>query len=375
MSSFKQSWVEFFHAAKERPDDVMLEIGAGGELLIAYVRVALTALLLMLPLASAFFVGATYETFAGACGVLLGLIISLYWLKLAKREKRPNWLSFATSATDVSGVSLVLFMLAIFNPSAGTNSVVTWCCYLLCILSTAMRNDLRVTFFAGSLACIQFAGLVYYVIGIRSHELFSIEYGTADLSNSIQRIILLFIFTLSTALIVYRMQKLVKISGSDGLTGLPNRMYLNRRVPQLIQHAKNKNQALSFALIDLDHFKRINDELGHQAGDTALCHVVDILRKALHPNESLMRIGGEEFLFITPCIVQDAFKRVDFLRLAVAQSHYCQEGSPSAHQITFSAGISGSPSDAEDMSGLLRCADLRLRQAKANGRNQVVAEG
>ncbi len=375
MSSFKQSWVEFFHAAKERPDDVMLEIGAGGELLVAYIRVALVSLLLLLPIASAFFVDDRYETLAGAIGVLFGLVLSFYWLKLAKRDRRPAWLSFATSAADISSVSLVLIMLALATPSAGTNSVVSWCCYLLCILSTAMRNDVRVTFFAGFLACLQFAALVFYVMSMRSDELFSTAYGTADLSNSIQRIILLFIFTLSTALIVYRMQKLVKISGSDGLTGLPNRMYLNRRVPQLIQHAKNRVQPLAFALIDLDHFKRINDELGHQTGDTALCHVVNILRSKLHADESLMRIGGEEFLFITPLFVVDAFKRVDLLRQAVAQSHYSPEDSRTNHQLTFSAGVSGFPNDAEDMSGLLRRADLRLRQAKANGRNQVIAEG
>ena len=373
MPSFKQSWVEFFHAVKHRPDDVMLEIGAGGELLVAYIRVALIALLMMLPLASAFFFDAPHEIIAGIGGVLLSLVISLYWLKLAKRESRPFWLSFASTTSDVSSVSLVLFLLASFNPSAGTNSVVAWCCYLLCILSTALRNDVRVTFFAGSLAAIQFSAVIFYVLVLNSGNLFSAEYGTANLSNSIQRIFILLIFTLCTALIVYRMQRLVQISGADGLTGLPNRMYLNRRVPQLIQKAKKRGVPLSFALIDLDHFKRINDELGHQAGDTALCHVVGILQKALHPNESLMRIGGEEFLFITPCNVPDAFKRVDILRLAVAQSHYRPDDSSTSHQLTFSAGISGFSSDAHDMSGLLRCADLRLRQAKANGRNQVVA--
>jgi diguanylate cyclase (GGDEF)-like protein len=353
----------------------MLEIGAGGELLVAYIRVALIALLLMLPLAGAIFFDAQHETIAGIGGVLLSLIISLYWLKIAKLDKRPYWLSFASSASDVSSVSLVLFLLASFNPSAGTNSVVAWCCYLLCILSTALRNDVRVTFFAGSLAAIQFATVIFYVLVLNSDNLFSAEYGTANLSNSIQRIFILLIFTLCTALIVYRMQRLVQISGADGLTGLPNRMYLNRRVPQLIQEAKKSGLPMSLTLIDLDHFKRINDQLGHQAGDVALCHVVDLLRTQLQAGESLMRIGGEEFLFITPCPLPDAFKRVDFLRGAVAQSHYCPDDSSASHQLTFSAGISSFSSDAHDMSGLLRCADLRLRQAKANGRNQVVAEG
>lgn len=372
---FKKRWIDFFHASKDRPDDVMLEIGAGGELLVAYIRVGFTAFLLLIPLASYLFSDAPYEIIAGFIGVTVGLLLSIYWLALSKREKRPEWLTFATSASDISCVSLVLFILAYYNPSAGTNSVLAWCVYFLCILSTAMRNDVRVTLFAGGLACIQFSLIVFYVQVMRSNELFSVAYGTAQLSNSIQRLILLFLFTLSTALIVYRMQNLVKISGSDGLTGLPNRMYLNRRVPQLIQHAKNKNQTLAFAIIDLDHFKRINDQLGHHAGDTALCHVVRILREALHTDEALMRIGGEEFLFITPHSASIAFDRVESLRLNVAQSHYNPDDGRATHQLTFSAGISEYPSDAETMSALLRSADLRLRQAKANGRNQVIAKG
>ncbi len=372
---FKKRWIDFFHASKKRPDDVMLEIGAGGELLVAYVRVGFTAFLLLIPLASFLFADDAYETFAGFTGVGVGLLLSIYWLALSKREKRPEWLTFATSSSDVSCVSLVLFLLAYYNPSAGTNSVIAWCCYLLCILSTAMRNDVRVTLFAGSLACIQFALIVFYVLAIRSNELFSIEYGTAQLSNSVQRIILLFIFTFSTALIVFRMQNLVKISGSDGLTGLPNRMYLNRRVPQLIQQAKNEGKILSLAIIDLDHFKRINDELGHQAGDAALCHVVKVLRSVLQKDELLMRIGGEEFLYISQFSAQETFSRLEMLRQKVAESSYILGNGQKSRQITLSAGTAIYPEDGSDMSSLLRCADLRLSKAKANGRNNVIAHG
>lgn len=369
----KQRWIDFYHASKERPDDIMLEIGAGGELLVANVRVGFTAFLFLIPLASFLFAEDAYETFAGLTGVSVGLLLSFYWLALSKRENRPEWLTFATSSSDISCVSLVLFLLAYYNPSAGTNSVIAWCCYLLCILSTAMRNDVRVTLFAGGMACLQFALIVFYVLVIRSNDLFSIEYGTAQLSNSVQRIILLFIFTLSTALIVFRMQNLVRISGSDGLTGLPNRMYLNRRVPQLIQQAKLDNHHLSFALIDLDHFKQINDDLGHQAGDAALCHVVNVLQSVLHNDEMLMRIGGEEFLYVSPFSTQETFNRLEIMRQKVAESNYSPGNGQASRQITLSAGTANYPEDGGDMSSLLRCADLRLNKAKGNGRNQVLA--
>jgi two-component system cell cycle response regulator len=372
---FNKRWDEFLHASKERPDDIMLEIGAGGELVVAYFRVGLSALLLLIPIASFLFNDSAYEILSGFIGVGFALLISFYWLKLAKQENRPAWLTFATSSSDVSCVSLVLIILAYYNPPAGTNSLVAWCCYLLCILSTAMRNDIRVTLFAGCMACVQFVLIVFYVMVLRSNELFSIDYGTVHLSNSIQRLILLIIFTLATALIVYRMQNLVKISGSDGLTGLPNRMYLNRRVPQLIQQAKLNNQQLSFALIDLDHFKKINDDLGHQAGDAALCHVVKVMRSVLQKDEMLMRIGGEEFLFVTTNSSLDLFAHLERFREKVAQSYYSPGNGHTQRQITLSAGTAIYPVDGKDMSGLLRCADLRLSKAKVNGRNQVVTQG
>jgi diguanylate cyclase (GGDEF)-like protein len=152
-------------------------------------------------------------------------------------------------------------------------------------------------------------------------------------------------------------------------------MYLNRRVPQLIQQAKLSNQHLSFALIDLDYFKRINDELGHQAGDAALCHVVNVLRSVLHKDEILMRIGGEEFLYISQFSAQETLNHLEMLRQKVAESNYIPGNGQRSRQITLSAGTANYPEDGSDMSSLLRCADLRLSKAKANGRNQVIAHG
>src|SRR5271155_5693138 len=106
---------------------------------------------------------------------------------------------------------------------------------------------------------------------------------------------MLLVCTLLTAVIVYRMQRLVLLSGTDTLTGLPNRSYLVHRVPQLIEESRKNDASFSLAIIDLDHFKRINDEYGHPVGDRALRHVVVLLRNELAKDEALMRVGGEEF--------------------------------------------------------------------------------
>lgn len=349
----------------------MLEIGAGGETLVAYIRVAILAILLILPGISSIFSTAPFEATAGATGLTIALLISFYWLKLTKHEPRPVWLPFATTASDVTSVSLVLILLTMVNPSAGANSIVTWLCYPLSIMTTALRNDIRVTLFAGALAFIQFGILLLYIFSMPKHMLFSAQYGAVDLSNSMQRLIVLLVFTLSTALIVYRMQRLVTISGTDALTGLHNRMYLNENVPRLIRIAQRKQSPLSVAIIDIDFFKAINDQLGHSVGDAALKHTVSIIGSCLQAGESLSRIGGEEFLYVAKTDPATAFQRLDAIREKMAGSPFLVEDG-STRMITISAGIASYPETAETLSALLKAADKRLRQAKQNGRNCVV---
>jgi len=374
VATFGEHLSDFYRAARAKPDDLMLEIGAGGESLVAYTRVVIVLLLLLLPLASTLFSDAKFESSAGAIGVLIALLVSLYWLKLTKREPRPTWLSFATTASDITSVTLVLALLAMVNPSAGGNSVVTWLCYPLCIMTTALRNDIRVTWFAGGLAIVQFSLLLLYLFSLPENALYSSEYGTVETANSVQRLILLVIFTLSTALIVYRMQRLVKISGTDNLTGLHNRMYLNEHVPRLIETAEKTNSPLSLAIIDLDFFKAINDQHGHHVGDMALKHAVSVIRGRLQKGESLLRIGGEEFLYVAKLPPEAALANLETLRTTLADSHFRMDDGASK-QITFSAGVAAFPRHANSLSLLLKTADAHLRMAKQGGRNRIVCEG
>lgn len=97
----------------------------------------------------------------------------------------------------------------------------------------------------------------------------SVEYGTVRVSNILQRLLLLGIMTTITAAVTYRMQRLVELSGNDGLTGLPNRTLLVHRFPSLMDDARDTGCSLSVCLIDSDYFRRINDEEGHMIGDRA----------------------------------------------------------------------------------------------------------
>jgi diguanylate cyclase (GGDEF)-like protein len=351
----------------------MLEVGAGGEVLLARLRLAISLLLMLLPLINYLSGGTAYESLVGMGGVGLVLLLSQIWLTLAQQRRRYRWLPFVSAAFDVTLVSFVLFVLALNSPASGLNSMVVWCFYLITILSTALRNDGRITLLTGFLSIAEFLALSAFFIGTSKGPLVSAEYGTVQVGSQLQRAILLFITTVTTFTIVFRMQRLVQMSGTDGLTGLPNRTYLNHLVPQMLADAQAENQSLCLGLIDLDHFKHINEELGHPVGDRALRHIVDTLRLELGREEPMIRVGGEEFVLILNQPLGAAWERMDFLRRKLQNCAFAPGDGFEPRTLTFSAGLACCPQDALDVSGLMRAADLRLRAAKKLGRNRIVA--
>jgi diguanylate cyclase (GGDEF)-like protein len=276
--------------------------------------------------------------------------------------------------------TLVLILLATQSPAASLNTLIVWSCYPLSIFATALRNDGRVTLFAGLLAIIQYSALVVWVfVQAGPHAvLATAAYGEVSIGNQAQRLVLLLVATLLTAVVVYRIQRLVMLSGTDTLTGLPNRSFLVHRVPQLIEQSRKQECSITLAIIDLDHFKRINDDYGHPVGDRALRHVVEVLRNELGRDEPLMRVGGEEFVLLLQHPIGTAWERIEALRRLVASTpfnrdEYGTDEASNTCTLTFSAGLASCPKDEIDVSGLMRHADQRLRKAKQTGRNRVVA--
>ncbi|OHE83824.1 MAG: hypothetical protein A2579_01315 [Lysobacterales bacterium RIFOXYD1_FULL_69_11] len=366
---------EVVAALLARPDEIMLEVGAGGELLVARLRAVIAGLLLLLPLSNALGGGSIDETLIGLAGVVFINLFAQTWLVLARRRRRFLWLPFATAAFDVTATSLILLTLANHHLPAGLNSVVVWCGYVLAILLTALRNDGRTTLFAGGLAVLQYSVIVaVLLLGAESPErLISSDYGTPTVGNQVQRLILLAIVTVITAMVVYRLQRLVEMSGTDGLTGLPNRTWLVHRMPHLVDAVEHEGGSLTLALLNMDHFRRINDEIGHRAGDRALRHVVGTITRITDEREWLVRLRGEEFVMVLRKPVGTAWERVDALRRLVSAAPFEPERGADPVHLTFSAGIVGYPNDGHDLSALLRNADRRLQTAKREGRDRVVA--
>ena len=352
----------------------MQEVGASGELLIARLRAAIAALLLLLPLVSVLSGATLRETLLGLAGAVLINLFAQVWLPLARRARRFRWLPFATSAFDVTATSLLLVVLASDEIAAGLNSMVVWCGYLLAIVLTALRGDGRTTLLAGALAVLQYGALVIGALLLAPPEqLISSDYGLVTWASQLQRLLLIGVVTLVTAVLVYRMQRLVEMSGVDGLTRLPNRTWLLHRMPRLFDAAREDSNSLTLALINLDHFKRINDDAGHHVGDRALRHVVTVLRESAGPGEWLVRLGGEEFVLVMLKPIGTAWERVDALRRILASRPFEAERGADATRVTFSAGLAAYPQEGADLSGLLGRADQRLQQAKREGRNRVIA--
>ena len=357
-----------------QPDEVMLELGAGGELLVARVRALLSAVCLLLPLANAIGGARIGETVIGLAAAVFINIAAQLWLALARTPRRHGWLPYATTTYDITTTTSVLVLLALGDRVAGLNSLVVWAFYPISIVMTALRNDGRLTLFATSLAILQYAVLAAAILGSSVPEqLLSVDYGTASLATQVERMVLLLLTGLLTTTIVYRIQRLVELSGRDGLTGLPNRMWLLQQMPRIFDAARAQGASLSLALLDLDHFRRINDDFGARDGDRALRQISVLLVEALDSGEHLARIGGQEFVMLLQCPIGSAWERVDRLRRMVAERPLLPGAGGDPLRMTFSAGLVAWPQDGVDLSSLLRSADRRLQLAKHDGCNRVIA--
>lgn len=159
----------------------------------------------------------------------------------------------------------------------------------------------------------------------------------------------------------------------DPLTGLFNRRQIDTALPSALQRCRDQGASLSVLLIDIDHFKGINDAHGHAAGDTVLQALAQLLLRHVRPQDLACRLGGEEFLLMldgTP--VAAATERAQELRQAFeALRVRCEDGELSA---TLSCGVASFPQHADQPKALLACADQALYAAKGQGRNRVVVQ-
>jgi diguanylate cyclase (GGDEF)-like protein/PAS domain S-box-containing protein len=157
----------------------------------------------------------------------------------------------------------------------------------------------------------------------------------------------------------------------DALTGLFNRRYIQETLPRELARAGRERSPVSLVMLDLDHFKRLNDAYGHPAGDLLLQRLSQILTENTRRGDIVARYGGEEFLVALMDSTPDAArKRAEQGRTEFAACAVPYEGH--LLQTTVSAGLASFPGDGASLDELVRKADAALYQAKAAGRNRVV---
>ena len=171
----------------------------------------------------------------------------------------------------------------------------------------------------------------------------------------------------------YANEGLLRFAFTDYLTGLRTRGYFEQQLELEFKRAERKRQKFSLLMVDIDHFKQLNDTFGHHIGDQVLRDIASILMKDMREVDTVARYGGEEFVLILPETTQAGAAYVaDRLRRAVEQAKFFA-GSPDAIQhLTISIGIAVFDTDAQFKRDLIEFADAALYAAKHAGRNRVV---
>ncbi len=165
---------------------------------------------------------------------------------------------------------------------------------------------------------------------------------------------------------------LLNLSSTDPLTHLYNRRTLMQTLDSEFERHSRSGKTLSLLMMDIDHFKLVNDTYGHINGDAVLVSLAKVLKEYLRPYDVATRFGGEEFALVLPNTDLSGARDVaERLRMAINAMDF--RGEIRAIKITVSIGIACFPSaQTNDIDQLLKCADQALYQAKSQGRNQVV---
>ena len=181
--------------------------------------------------------------------------------------------------------------------------------------------------------------------------------------------------SLQTVLDVRRMVLLEHENITDPLIGIYNRRYLDRRLDEEVERAQRYALPLSILLLDVDHFKHVNDKYGHQTGDRVLVHLGKLLMESVRKTDEVARYGGEEILIVLPHtpILSAAHMAERIRRHVETHPLLLDQGEEKASTISFTAsiGVAALDSATDSSRALVQSADAALYQAKQEGRNRV----
>lgn len=310
---------------------------------------------------------------------LMTLGIGVTWLGIRafKGTSQPQTWPIAAALVMMALLWLFRFHVDSFPARLAIASIVLASMSLLCAreLLVPAKQPLRTAYWlTGSIALLCSIGLILRA----AFSLTDLAPIAARSNNPLQSVTLLGAMVaqigLASGFILmthYRTtMALHRLSERDALTGTLNRRSLHARATDVLAKAHKLDLPVTLIMMDADHFKRINDEFGHQIGDAVLCHMVSRIRQHLRTHDLLGRFGGEEFVLILPGLDTDSASQVaERIRLGLCSQPWHTEDTPV--NLSISLGVACSDQQGYSFDVLLGAADAALYQAKALGRNRI----
>ena len=295
---------------------------------------------------------------AGAELITCGLLL---WA--AQRLKRVTRLVPWIIAYLLPTFCFILYIIVMPDASA---AAFVWL-YMIPLLAYLLLGKQRAFLLTALFMC---AGLLLY---FTDNHLTLDTRGLIDLGNAALCGVLILVFVhIYDGLRMQAYEELERLAQTDSLTGVASRGSFQHALQRSIQDAERSNGHLVLVLLDVDHFKQVNDQWGHEAGDMALQHICQILQQRLRVTDFLGRLGGEEFgLLLRHIDSTGADPVVDKLRKQIAEQPLEYDGEQIALSATF--GLATWPVDGRSTAELYRAADRRLYSGKRRGRNQLVS--
>ncbi len=302
-----------------------------------------------------------YDQYALAA---INVLSSMAWVcAIIFLQKGKTTLAIKFACTEVFVHS---FMVCFFLGTDLGFQFYLWAIYPIVLLDYRSHPKLTVLLCLFLVACF---GAIYLLFnGIKPPEDLAIYADTIHFINvMVAAIPQVYFVTMMRDIAERQHDALKKTAAKDFLTGLYNRRFASEEAEKIKQHAIRHQHALTVVMTDIDHFKRINDELGHDAGDATLTMIADFFKSHLRTHDLVARWGGEEFLLIfNQLSPEDAFSRVEQLREALTE--YPQDTVP--WPITASFGMS-EWRHSEPLEMAIKRADIALYHSKHSGRDQT----
>jgi diguanylate cyclase (GGDEF)-like protein len=303
-------------------------------------------------------------------GNLILLLVYYYFGRIRAVKEIPIWLLTLAVLADVGQVSYVVYLLGLYSSGIIIPIITVFCARVLFGRMAGILTLILTCFFI-----ILFSIMYIYEV-LPYGPFFNSDVGqlyTDPVLNLTTCGLTIFIILLFYGVMDFVTSRMHDLSFIDGLTMITNRRFFMEILEMEFQRAQRQGRSFSVVMIDLDHFKEVNDKYGHLVGDRVLTRVAQVIRKETRLYDSVARYGGEEFVMLLPDTdLEEAMMVAERCRHRIGECAISTSESTSLN-ITASMGLVHYPNDTvEKVDDLVRLADKALYRAKAAGRNQMI---